>query len=110
MGNDLLISAEVNDGGHTFGVFNRDYASAPNLGDVVTGGGGLPGSPYTAAPGSPGPGSMNPADIPVPPADFPPPAGTEYGSGEGGLVSPHDASPTIAQQTIGDYLFGKSST
>lgn len=109
-GNELLIGAEVNDGGHTFGVFNRDYANAPNLEDVQTGGGGLPGSPYTPAPGSPGPGSMNPTDIPAPPSDFPAPAGTEYGSGEGGLLSPHNASPNIAAQTIGDYLFGKSSS
>lgn len=108
MGNDLLISEIVNDGGHTFGTFNRDFSGAPVLADVVTGGGGLPGSPYTPAPGSPGPGSMNPADIPTPPADWPPPAGIEYGVGSGQL-SPDAESQKISNQTIGDYLFGKSS-
>lgn len=108
MGNDLLISAEVNDGGHTFGTFNRDFSEAPVLADVVTGGGGLPGSPYAPAPGSPGPGSMNPTDIPAPPSNWPGPSGTEYGVGDG-LASPAAESQKIAGQTIGDYLFGKSS-
>lgn len=109
MGNKLLIGESVNDGGYMFGVFDRDYKNAPNLEDVVTGGGGLPGSPYTPSPGSPGPGSMNPADIPEPPSDWPPDPGTEYGSGEG-HVSPSETSKRIAHQTIGDYLFGKSSS
>jgi hypothetical protein len=110
MGNGLLIFNGVNDGGHTFGTFDRDYKDAPVIDDVATGGGGLPGSPHTPAPGSPGPGSMNPADIPEPPSDWPPEAGTEYGSGPGGLLSPSDSSKLTSQQTIGDYLFGKSSS
>lgn len=108
MGNDLLISDVVNDGGHTFGIFHRDYVSSPNLADVATGGGGLPGSPYAPAPGSPGPGSMNPADIPPPPSDFPGPSGTEYGVGDG-LQSPNVGAQAVSAQTIGDYLFGKST-
>lgn len=108
MGNDLLISPVVNDGGHTFGTFNRDYSEAPVLADVATGGGGLPGSPYAPAPGSPGPGSMNPSDIPEPPDGFPGDPGTEYGAGSGGLTSPNESSAAIASVTIGDYLFGKS--
>jgi hypothetical protein len=108
MGNELLVGTEVNDGGHTFGTFNRDYVDAPVPGDVAVGGGGLPGSPYAPAPGSPGPGSMNPADIPAPPSDWPGPSGTEYGVGNG-LASPAVESQKIAGQTIGDYLFGKSS-
>jgi hypothetical protein len=109
-GNDLLIDNGVNDGGHTFGTFDRDFADAPNLEDVKTGGGGLPGSPYAPAPGSPGPGSMLATDIPEPPAEWPADPGTEYGSGEGGLVSPSSTSKIVAKQTIGDYLFGKSSS
>lgn len=108
MGNDLLIGPVVNDGGHTFGTFNRDFVDAPVPADVVTGGGGLPGSPYAPAPGSPGPGSMNPADIPVPPTDWPGPSGTEYGSGDG-LAAPDVESQKIGAQTIGVYIFGKSS-
>jgi len=109
MGNDLLVSGDINDGGHTFGTFDRDYGDAPVPGDVATGGGGLPGSPYAPAPGSPGPGSMNPTDIPEPPAGWPADPGTEYGSGDG-LAAPHETSKAIASQTIGDYLFGKSTT
>lgn len=107
LGNNLLIGPEVNDGGHTFGVYNRDFQGAPNMADVETGGEGLPGSPYTPAPGSPGPGSVNPADIPAPPSNFPPPPGVEWGSGDS-LVSPHESSPEIASKTIGDYMFGRS--
>jgi len=109
-GNTLLIENGVNDGGHTFGTFDRDFGAAPNLEDVNTGGGGLPGSPYAPAPGSPGPGSMNPTDIPEPPEDWPADPGTEYGSGEGGTASPSSTSKSISKQTIGDYLFGKSSS
>lgn len=104
-----LTDGTVNDGGHTFGTFSLDYRDAPNMADVKTGGGGLPGSPFVPAPGSPGPGSMNPADIPAPPSDFPADPGTEYGSGRDGTTSPSVTSAEIANQTIGSYIFGKSS-
>lgn len=108
----LLTEGEVEPGGAAhfgFASYNRDYVDAPNLDDVTTGGGGLPGSPYTPAPGSPGAGSMNPADIPAPPSNFPPDPGTEYGSGQGSLYSPHNSSQVVAQQTIGDLTLGRSS-
>lgn len=104
-----LTDGSVNDGGHTFGTFSLDYRDAPNMADVKTGGGGLPGSPFVPAPGSPGPGSMNPADIPAPPSDFPADPGTEYGSGRDGTTSPSVTSAEISNQTIGSYIFGKSS-
>ena len=104
-----LVDGVINDGGHTFGTFSLDYIGAPNMADVKTGGGGLPGSPFVPAPGSPGPGSMNPADIPAPPSDFPADPGTEYGSGRDGTTSPSVTSAEIAGQTIGSYIFGKSS-
>jgi hypothetical protein len=108
----LLITGDVEPGGaahYGFASFNRDYVDSPNIDDVTTGGGGLPGSPHTPAPGSPGAGSMNPADIPAPPSNWPPDEGTEYGSGQGGLYSPHNASQVVAQQTIGDLTLGTSS-
>lgn len=109
MGNELLITDEVNDGGHTFGTFSRDFDGSPDPADVQVGAGGLPGSAHTPAPGSPGPGSTNPADIPAPPAAWPPDPGTEYGVGDGGLLSPAVSAGRISGQTIGDYLFGRSS-
>ena len=64
-----MLDGIVNDGGHTFGEFNRDYSDAPVIADVDVAGKNL-ASPYVPNPSSPGPGSMNPADIPAPPADF----------------------------------------
>jgi len=108
MGNNMIAGELVNDGGHTFGLHNRDYDDAPNHDDVATGGGGLPGSSFSPAPGSPGPGSMNPSDIPTPPADWPPDPGTEYGVGNC-LANPSDTSEPISQQVIGEYSLGSSS-
>ena len=75
---------------------NLDYGDAPALADVATGGGGLPGTAYTPAPGSPGPGSFNPADIPAPPADHP-----GQGSGSGSKASPDATSVQVAKQVGG---------
>lgn len=57
-------TSPINDGGHTFGLVNLDYADAPDLSTVVTGPGGLPGTPYSPTPASPGPG-MNPHNMPA---------------------------------------------
>lgn len=47
--------------------YSPDYGDAPNLSDVKTGSGGLPGSPYIPNVASPGEGSTNPTDMPDPP-------------------------------------------
>ena len=61
----LALDGVVNDGGHTFGEYNLDFAAgAPSYGDVETGGEGLPASAWVPNPASPGPGSMNPTDVP----------------------------------------------
>lgn len=116
IGNDLILGGEgadgvVDDRGY-WGFsdpFNRNYINSPDTSTVATGGGGLPGTPWTPAPGSPGPGSMSATDIPAPPADWPGQAGTEYGSGEGGLVSPSTTSERISKKTLGSYGLGTSS-
>jgi hypothetical protein len=106
MGNELLLSAVINDGGHTFGEQGRDYSGAPNFDDVKTGGGGLPGSAFTPNTASPGEGSMNATDLPAPP-DQPDP-GTEFGSGAAGIArKPSELSAGIAKHTLKDYGLGK---
>lgn len=93
LGADLLQGTTVNDGGHTFGTFSRDYVDAPEL------------SMFVPNPGSPGPGSVNPADIPAPPDNWPPPA-----TGAGSSASPAETSTKIATQTIGSLISGRSYT
>ena len=108
-GQELLVDGAVNDGGHLFGEFDRDYTDSPNLEDVETGGGGKPGSPYAPNIASPGPGSHNPADIPDVGAEA-----TAAARGAGspfpgdGLESPDKSSKTTSEQKIGSLKFGKS--
>ena len=106
LGNDLLLGANVNDGGHTFGEHNRDYVDAPNYGDVPTGGGGLPSSAWTPNTASPGEGSLNAADQPQGPAPQDP--GSEFGSGASATQrQPNENSSVIAGHTLKDYGLGK---
>ena len=103
----LCLSGEVNDGGHTFGTFNRDYVDAPNLSEVETGGGVLPASPYVPNPVSPGEGSVNPSDQAEPPEGFgQTPSSTPF-VGVGALESPKATSEKTARHTLGDYKLGK---
>lgn len=100
-------ASPINDGGHTFGLVNTDFSDAPDLTTVVTGGGGLPGTPYSPNPASPGPG-MNPRNIPaVDPAKIHRGGG---GAGNGdGLASPSATSINISRQRIGNLIFGRST-
>ena len=95
--------------------YDRDFNGntqhpVPNLSEVETGGGGLPASPYVPNLTSPGPGSASAADQPVYTGELPDPElNVEFGSGMGGLVSPHETSPKIASQSIlRDYISGRS--
>jgi hypothetical protein len=111
-GQQLLVDGAVNDGGHTFGQFNRDYDGAPDLTkDVPTGGAGLPGSPYAPNIASPGEGhGTDPSNIPVEGAEA-----TELAKGSGapfngnGLESPSKTTKAISAQKLGSLIFGKSS-
>ncbi len=104
----LVLDGQVNDEGHTFGTFNRDYAEAPNMEDVETGGGGLPGTPYLPNPVSPGPGSINPADIADPPDGLGANPNEGFGTGVGSQLSPSDSSAAQSAGTLGDYTLGKA--
>ncbi len=108
--NTLSQAGVITDEGHTFGEVKRDYQDAPNLEEVETGGGGLPGSPWAPNVATPETG-MNPADIPAAGAEVTQriPHGGGYGVGDG-LVSPSTTSARIARQRIGNLILGKSST
>lgn len=99
-------------GGNGINSYNRDFADAPDLTEVETGGGGLPASPYMPNLTSPGPGSVSAADQPVYNGELPDPeTNVEFGSGLGGLANPADTSGRIAEQnivTIGSYISGRS--
>ena len=71
---------------------------------------GAPTSPYVPPLTSPGPGSMSATDQPAFTGVTPDPAlQSEFGSGLGGLASPHDTSPEIAtQDTVTALISGRS--
>lgn len=105
----LVLDGEVLNG-HGLNSFDRDYKGAPNLEEVETGGGGLPASPFVPNLMSPGPGSVNAADQNEFTGDLPDPVyRNNFGSGQGGLVSPSQTSGEMAKQgTLGTYISGRS--
>ncbi len=104
----LLLDGIVNDSGHTFGEFNRDYTDAPTIAEVESGAGGLPGSPYAPNPTSPGPGSLNPSDIPAPPDNWATEPGDQFGSGVGSQLEPSQASAAQSAAVLNDFQLGKA--
>ena len=81
----------------------------PIIADVQTGGGGLPATPHSPNPSSPGPGSTSAADQPEYTGDTKDPATvSNFGTGLGGLVEPITTAKNIATQTIGSYVSGRS--
>ena len=105
---ELVLAGEVNDGGHTFGKFNRNYIDAPNIADVEWGGGGLPGSPYAPNPVSPGPGSMNASEQGEPPEGWAQKPPAQWGTGVGSQLQPSESSKQQSGGTLGDYALGKA--
>ena len=87
--------------------FNTEYADAPDLEEVETGGAGAPATPYVPNPSSPGVGSVSPSDQPAFEGSIPE-SGPEYGSGLGGTESPSSTSPSISSQKLGEYISGRS--
>ncbi len=106
---EIVMDAVINDGGHTFGTYDTSYSEAPDLNDVETGGGGLPASPYVPNVTSPGPGSLNPADMPAPPDGFGQRPSDTWGSGVGSQESPAISSARHSGHTLGEYILGKAT-
>ena len=107
----LALDGIVNDGGHTYGEFNRDYAEngAPSYGEVETGGGGLPASPWVPNPASPGPGTLDPTNQAPAPDGFGENPPEQWGTGVGSQLSPQESSAQIASQKLGDYVMGRAN-
>jgi len=106
--NEVLDTTVVN--GHGLNSFNTEFRDAPDLKDVETGGGGLPASPYGPNLTSPGPGSINPADMPPFTGDLPNiEDNVEFGTGLPSSTSPSKTSSPIAKQSILEgYISGRS--
>ena len=106
---ELALDGDVI-GGLGVNSYNRDFKDSPDLSEVETGGGGKPASPYVPNLASPGPGSINPADLPEYNGELPDPEfNVEFGSGKGGLVSPSETASEISKQgTLGTYISGRS--
>jgi len=106
---EAVTHGDQSDGGHTFGSVNMDFAAAPNLAEVTTGGGGLPGSPYAPNIASP-PVGQNPTDIPASGVEA-----TNRARGSGGafvgngLESPSEGSANVGRQRIGSLMNGTST-
>lgn len=106
----LLLDGIVNDGGHSFGEFDRDYANngAPVMEDVDVSGKNL-ASPYVPNPTSPGPGSMQASDIGAAPDGFGQEPTDQFGSGVGSQLGPSQSSATQSNGSIVDgYQLGKA--
>lgn len=107
----LVIDGVVNDGGHTFGEFNRDYVEAPNLSEVETDSQGRPlSSPYAPSLASPPGGVQDWANQPATPEQTEEAGRASVGPYPGdSLASPHETSINVARQTIGSLRKGTST-
>ena len=102
-------ASEVNDAGvWGIGTFSLEFADAPDVTQVETGGAGLPMTPYVPNVSSPGEGNAaNPLATPEYSGDAPV-KNSSYGSGLGSTANPAKTSPSIGQGTVGSYISGRS--
>ena len=104
-----VLRAVINDGGHTFGEQNMDWAKNIPAGEISNDGGGAPANAHVPNTVSPGEGSANPADqiaapeslVNMEPSD---PPGTGIGSGLG----IEDSSANQNTAAIGSLSSGNS--
>jgi hypothetical protein len=102
-------STVVNDAGvWGFSSVSLEFADAPNLAEVETGGAGLPATPFVPNITSPGEGNANNALAMPEYSGDPIPRNSGYGSGLGSTTSPSRTSPQIGSTTVGSYISGRS--
>jgi|Wag4MinimDraft_6_1082665.scaffolds.fasta_scaffold20092_3 hypothetical protein len=121
-----IADGVLDDGGYMFNQVDLRFAgrrssgvddayAAPNLSEVVTGGEGLPASPYIPNLTSPGEGngtdpfaqSEFTGDLPYG-GDPGQAAATQFGRGEGVAANPVTATAEVARATIGKFMLGTS--
>lgn len=112
----------INDSGYMFGTFDLNYKNAPDMADVETGAGGLPGSPYTPNLNSPGEGSTDASDLEEYTGTYQktnqfgsgmsptsPEASPHTTSGKDGISSQLAYSKEFSDpKTVGNYISGRS--
>jgi len=121
-----VANGVVDDGGYMYNQVDLRFAgrrssgvddayASPNLSEVVTGGEGLPASPYTPNPASPGEGNgTDPFSQPEFTGDLPysgdPDQATasQFGRGEGASANPASTTAEVARATIGKFMLGTS--
>jgi hypothetical protein len=106
-----VIIGDIDDGGHTFGIFNPNYSDAPNLAEVSVDIDGRPlSSPYAPSLTSPPGGVDDWANQPATPEKT-----LEAGLASSapfvgnGLASPSDTAVVISGQTLGSLRKGTST-
>ena len=119
----------TDDGGYMFNQVDLRYAgrrkdgsvedayAAPDLTTVKTGGEGLPATPYTPNPVSPGEGNgIDPSQMPEFTGESPSggdpnlAASKQFGRGDGSSANPVNTSAETTRATIGKYMLGTSKT
>jgi len=94
----LLLDGTIT-GDDAVGTVNRDFGDAPNMNDVVTGGGGLPASPYYPNLAS-APNPADPSTQPEPPAGgYGITANDNFGTGTG-IANPSETTVLMGQTSI----------
>lgn len=105
LGEKFLTPPSVDDGGYMYGKVDLDYTKAPDLSKVVTGGGGLPSTPYTANLNSPGEGNGdNPKSVTAMDKDAVPKPNLGYDPAGEGTASPSTTSKQVSATTLGAAL------
>ena len=95
----------------------EDAYAAPDLATVKTGGEGLPSTPYTPNPTSPGAGNgIDPSQMPEFTGEAPSggdpslAASKQFGRGDGSSANPAKTSAELTRSTIGNYMLGSSKS
>jgi hypothetical protein len=106
---ELNSEGMMRDGGYAFNAAPRFYQDSPNLEEVRTGGGGLPGTPYAPNIAPPTNGIDNPSSIPESgtTATIRSRGGGAWGVGNG-LESPSNTRRRIVPIRMGQNILGSS--
>jgi hypothetical protein len=86
------------------GSYSRDFSGAPNYNDVPVGAGGLPASPWTPNPVSPGEGSVNPSDMAAAPEGYGTVATNGSHAGASTVVTADGRNPAVSSTNMSERV------